>query len=327
MEQSQAQLSAEFQHTPVLLQQAISYLNVRPGGQYIDATLGGGGHSREILARSAPDGQVTGFDRDSHAIAAAQRALAGFAGRFSAVQADFGEIGIRIADQAGRVDGILFDLGVSSPQIDQPVRGFSFQGDGPLDMRMGTSSLMEASPLKGDSHLTAATVINEYDAGELVRVFREYGEERDAARIARAILKHRATKPLATTGELAALIRGTRPAMPAKTLARIFQAVRIEVNDELGALRRGLDGALQLLAHRGRIVVISYHSLEDRIVKQFFKEHATGCICPPDLPVCACGRKSGTLNILTNRPVTADQTEQRENPRSRSAKLRAAERT
>jgi 16S rRNA (cytosine1402-N4)-methyltransferase len=322
MDQADIPVSSEYSHIPVLLQQAISYLDVQPGGLYADATLGGGGHSREILAHSAPDGRVIGLDRDPQALVASQRALGSFAaggggddGRFRAIQANFGDIGAHLADQAGQVDGILFDLGVSSPQIDQPGRGFSFQGDGPLDMRMGTSPL------------TAAEVVNEYSLGQLIKVFRDYGEERDAPRIARAIIRYRATQLLATTGELAAVIRGTRPAMPAKTLARIFQALRIEVNDELGALRRGLDGVPQLLAPHGRIVVISYHSLEDRIVKEFFKRQATGCICPPDLPVCACGRTMGTLKILTNRPVTADPDEQRHNPRSRSAKLRAAERT
>ncbi|HTY08120.1 MAG TPA: 16S rRNA (cytosine(1402)-N(4))-methyltransferase RsmH, partial [Candidatus Edwardsbacteria bacterium] len=304
---------AGFHHIPVLLQQSIGYLNVRPGGRYVDATLGGGGHSRRILERCAPGGLVTGIDRDPQALAAAQRTLGSFAagsaggddGRFRALLANFDELGPRLADQAGRIDGILFDLGVSSPQIDRPERGFSFQHDGPLDMRM------EASPRKGASTLTAAAVINGYDLDRLTTVFREYGEEHAAARIARAIVKNRMLKPLETTAELAAVVRATRPAMPAKTLARIFQAVRIEVNDELGALRRALASTVPLLAPKGRIVVISYHSLEDRIVKEFFKQQATGCICPPDLPVCACGRSSGTLRILTGRPVTADQDEQR----------------
>lgn len=290
-------------------------LGARPGGTYVDATLGGGGHALEILRQSAPAGRLIGFDRDPQALAAAGRMLAGEAGRVRLVRDNFSGLGRHLSDSAGRIDGILFDLGVSSPQIDRAGRGFSFMADGPLDMRMG------------DTGRTAAAVVNEYSPGQLAEIFRNYGEEREAVRIARAIARQRANDPITTTGRLAAIVRATRPAMPAKTLARIFQAIRIEVNDELGALSQALEQAHGLLAHRGRIVAISYHSLEDRIVKEFFRCKAAACTCPPDLPVCVCGRLAGTLAILTPRPVTPDEREQRENPRSRSAKLRAAERT
>lgn len=304
-----------YSHTPVLLHRAVDLLAPRPGGTYVDATLGGGGHAREILRRSAPDGRLVGIDRDPTALAAAAERLACFGGRVELVRADFAGLAGALAGQAGRIDGFLFDLGVSSPQIDQAGRGFSFMADGPLDMRMGGAGI------------SAADIVNGYDPAELVRVIRDYGEERDAARIARAIARERRRRRLATTTDLADVVRGTRPAMPAKTLARVFQAVRIEVNDELAALRRGLEGAHGLLAPAGRIAVISYHSLEDRIVKEFFAGRAAGCTCPPDLPVCACGRSAGTIRILTPKPIVPGPDEQRENPRSRSAKLRAAERT
>ncbi|MRR08927.1 16S rRNA (cytosine(1402)-N(4))-methyltransferase RsmH [bacterium] len=304
-----------YSHTPVLLHPAVELLAPRPGGSYVDATLGGGGHARELLRRSAPDGRLVGIDRDPMALAAAADGLAEFGGRVELVRADFGELSAALAGRAGRIDGFLFDLGVSSPQIDQAGRGFSFMADGPLDMRMGGSPA------------SAADIVNGYDQAELVRVIRDYGEERTAARIARAIVRSRQRRPLATTADLADVVRGTGPAMPAKTLARVFQAIRIEVNGELGSLRRGLEGAVGLLAPAGRIAVISYHSLEDRIVKEFFAGKAAGCTCPPDLPVCACGRRTGTIRILTPKPVVPGPEEQRVNPRSRSAKLRAAERT
>ncbi|MCU0607152.1 MAG: 16S rRNA (cytosine(1402)-N(4))-methyltransferase RsmH [Candidatus Edwardsbacteria bacterium] len=304
-----------YSHTPVLLHRSVDLLAPRPGGTYVDATLGGGGHALELLRRSGPDGLLVGIDRDPMALAAAAQRLAAFGGRVELVRADFGELGAALAGRAGRIDGFLFDLGVSSPQLDQAGRGFSFMADGPLDMRMGGSPA------------SAAEIVNGYGLAELVRVIRDYGEERNAARIARAIVRQRQRRPLATTADLADIVRGTRPAMPAKTLARVFQAVRIEVNGELDSLRRGLEAAVGLLAPAGRIAVISYHSLEDRIAKEFFAGKAAGCTCPPDLPVCACGRQAGTVTILTPRPIVPDDDEQRANPRSRSAKLRAAERT
>ena len=288
---------------------------MRPGGTYVDATLGWGGHGLEILRRSAPDGLLIGFDRDPQALAAAERALADQAGRVRLVRDNFSGLAAHLSDAAGRIDGFLFDLGVSSPQIDRAGRGFSFMADGPLDMRMGETAL------------TAATVVNQYSPGRLAGIFRQYGEEREAGRIARAIARHRDDTPITTTGQLAGIVRATRPAMPAKTLARIFQAIRIEVNDELNSLALALEQAHGLLVCRGRIVVISYHSLEDRIVKEFFKGKTIACTCLPDLPVCACGHGAGTLKVLTPKPVVPDEIEQRDNPRSRSAKLRAAERT
>jgi 16S rRNA (cytosine1402-N4)-methyltransferase len=231
------------------------------------------------------------------------------------VRDNFSGLAAHLSDVAGRIDGFLFDLGVSSPQIDRAGRGFSFMADGPLDMRMGETAL------------TAEAVVNEYSQRRLAEIFREYGEEREAGRIARAIARQRADGPVRTTGQLAAIVRATRPAMPAKTLARIFQAIRIEVNDELDSLGQALHAAHDLLARQGRIAVISYHSLEDRIVKEFFKGKTIACTCPPDLPLCVCGHGAGTLKVLTPRPVVPDETEQQDNPRSRSAKLRAAERT
>ncbi|MDI6738865.1 MAG: 16S rRNA (cytosine(1402)-N(4))-methyltransferase RsmH [Candidatus Edwardsbacteria bacterium] len=304
-----------FVHIPVLLHQSVEFLGVRSGGIYADTTVGGGGHSLDILLKNGPDGRLIGFDRDPQALEAARRRLADFGDRALLVKANFSETGAHLENLAGRIDGILFDLGVSSPQIDKPGRGFSFMADGPLDMRMG------------DTALTASDVVNGYDQPRLAGIFKAYGEEREAGRIVRAIARQRADTPITTTGQLAGIIRSTRPAVPNKTLARIFQALRIEVNDELNSLRRALEMAPDLLAKRGRIVVISYHSLEDRIVKEFFKRKAGGCTCPPDLPVCACGGKPGSLRILTPKPVLPDLAEQRDNPRSRSAKLRAAEKT
>jgi len=282
---------------------------------YVDATVGGGGHAAEILRRSGPDGRLIGIDRDPEALAAAMVALAAYGSRAELVAGNFAELGSLLKSHAGRVDGVLFDLGVSSPQIDRPDRGFSFQSDGRLDMRMG------------GSNLTAAAVVNSYSQARLAAMFREYGEERESTRIARAVVRQRQSGPIATTEQLAAIIRGTRPVMPAKTLARIFQAIRIEVNDELGSLRLALEQAQGLLARGGRMAVISYHSLEDRIVKQHFRDRAVVCTCPPALPVCACGRSGPTLRVVTPRPVVPDERERQDNQRSRSAKLRAAERT
>lgn len=302
----------EFRHQPVLLEEAIDLLNVRPGGNYIDATLGGGGHAEEILKRNGPSGRLIGLDRDPQAIEAATVRLSCYRERFTAVNIRFGEMA-----EIGRkfdleINGVLFDLGLSSPQIDHSQRGFSFMGDGPLDMRMG---------LNGSS---ARDLVNNTGEKELADIFYHYGEEQKSRKIARAIVASRIAGPIETTGKLAQIIKDTRPQMPAKTLARIFQAIRIKVNDELGELEQGLQKAVAMLSAGGRIVVISYHSLEDRLVKETFRRLADPCTCPPRLPSCVCGQKPA-IRIITKKATTPTPRQVTENSRARSAKLRAAE--
>jgi len=304
--------SSIWQHEPVLLAEVLDLLAPRSGGRYIDATVGWGGHAEAILGASSPDGRLMGIDRDALALRETARRLAAAQDRLELVLGDFGNMG-QLARGRGwsEVDGILMDLGVSSPQLDDPTRGFSFQQDGPLDMRMSRSA-----------DLTAAEIVNQWPEEEISRILWEYGEERYARRIARAICQDR---PFAGTTELAEMVArvvgGRRERIHPAT--RTFQALRIAVNDELGALERALPQALDLLAIGGRLVVISFHSLEDRIVKQFVRREASDCICPPRLPVCVCGH-SAKLRPLTKKPVTASQEELARNPRSRSAKLRAA---
>jgi len=287
----------------------------RSGGTFVDATLGRSGHARRLLELTAPDGRLLGIDADSHAIDSARVSLQAFAGRVSLVESYFDEI-VEIAGSAGfaAVDGILFDLGVSSPQIDDSSRGFSFTQDGPLDMRMGASGR------------TAADIINTADQRELSRIFREYGEERYANRIARRIVAERQSAAIATTRQLATLVSRAMPGSRGHIhpATRVFQALRIVVNGELERLEVGLNSSLTLLGHGGRLVVISFHSLEDRIVKRFMRREARGCICPPDAMTCSCGH-SQRLRILTPKPITPSTAETDANPRSRSAKLRAAE--
>lgn len=304
--------SSIWQHEPVLLAEVLDLLAPRSGGRYIDATLGLGGHAEAILSASSPDGRLMGIDCDELALREAARRLAAAQDRLELVLGDFGDMA-QLAQGRGwsGVDGILMDLGVSSPQLDDPTRGFSFQQDGPLDMRMSRSG-----------ELTAAEIVNQWPEEEISRILWEYGEERYARRIARAICQDR---PFARTSELAEMVArvvgGRRERIHPAT--RTFQALRIAVNDELGALERALPQALDLLAIGGRLVVISFHSLEDRIVKQFVRREASDCICPPRLPVCVCGH-SAQLRPLTKKPITASQEEVARNSRSRSAKLRAA---
>lgn len=283
----------------------------------MDATLGGGGHASAILERTSPSGRCIGFDADADALAEASRRLSIAGGRFVAVHANFGTLESELARlSVERIDGILFDLGVSSHQLDEPSRGFSFRSDEPLDMRMDRRQ-----------HLDAAQVLNTYDLGELAEILRRFGEERHAGRIARSIVRHRARQRLTTTGELASVVKQTLGrAVGVKSLARVFQAIRIEVNKELENLTRALEQAIRLTRAGGRIVVISYHSLEDRIVKDVFREasrttrrHATTLLMP-DTPIQPLAR------ILTKKPVGASPQEVRLNPRARSAKMRAAER-
>jgi 16S rRNA (cytosine1402-N4)-methyltransferase len=303
-------------HKPVLLKETLEALNINPDGIYADLTLGRGGHS-EAIAERLSRGRLICVDRDQDAIDAAKVRLARFGDAVTLIKSDFREIGKQFADRDIQyVDGILMDLGVSSPQLDDAGRGFSYMQDAPLDMRMDRQS-----------PLTAADIINEWDYADIKKILYEYGEERYAPLIAAKIVENR---PIRTTLELAETVRR---AMPAKALRekqhpakRTFQAVRIAVNDELGALREALEAGEKLLSPGGRIAVITFHSLEDRIVKSFFTDRAKGCVCPPEFPVCVCGRLPA-LKIITRRPVVPSDEEQTENPRSRSAKLRAAERT
>jgi len=303
-------------HTPVLLQEVLKALQPRAGGVYIDGTVGAGGHAAAILAASAPDGQLFGFDQDRAALQIAGKQLATFGERVHLLHANFKDFG----DQVRRynippADGILLDLGVSSMQFEQPARGFSFQQDGPLDMRM--------NPAAGQP---AANLVNQLPQDELANLIYQYGEERHSRRIARAIIKAR---PVHTTAELARIIAGAIPARGGKRArihpaTRTFQALRIAVNDELGVLEQVLPQALDHLKPGGRLAVISFHSLEDRIVKQYFKQEAQDCICPPEQPICTCKHKA-LVTIITKKPITPSSAEIDANPRARSAKLRVVE--
>jgi 16S rRNA (cytosine1402-N4)-methyltransferase len=311
--------SAQFEHVSVLAAEVLDLLRPRPGGIYLDGTVGGGGHARLILEASAPDGRLVGLDRDPAALRKAAEVLAPFGGRvqlfhrnFSEAQAVLAELGI-----AG-LDGMLLDLGVSSHQLDEASRGFSFRTEAPLDMRM--------DPTSGP---TAAEVVNTAEEQELARIFREYGEERFAGRIARRIVQQRLRLPLATTLELAELVREAVPGgkAPARIhpATRVFLALRIHINRELEHVAAGVAGGLDLLKPDGRLAVISFHSLEDRIVKRLFQQEAKGCICPPRLPACVCGRQP-RVELLTRKGVRAAEAELEANPRARSAVLRAVRR-
>ena len=307
----------EYTHKPVLLDACIQALNIRPDGIYVDGTLGRAGHSMEI-ARRLTTGRLICIDRDQAAIDAAQVRLAPWLDRVTLVRSNFSELG-EIFSGAGvsGADGMLFDLGVSSPQLDDASRGFSYMQDAPLDMRMDTSA-----------PLSAYEVVNTWSQEELRRILYEYGEERYAPAIAKAIVRARETAPVNTTLELVEIIRGAMPPAalrekqhPAK---RSFQAIRIAVNGELDALPPMLEAAVDGLNPGGRLAVITFHSLEDRIVKRTLADLAKGCTCPPEFPVCVCGRKP-RVRLVNRKPVTADGAELADNPRARSAKLRVAE--
>jgi 16S rRNA (cytosine1402-N4)-methyltransferase len=299
-------------HIPVLYDEVLAWLRPVPGGRYIDATVGLGGHAEGLLERSAPDGRLLALDADPQALARAQERLAPYAERVTFVQARH----VQLADVArqrgfGRVDGVLLDLGVSSLQLDDAARGFSFQEDGPLDMRMGP-----------DVALTADELVNTWSERELSRIIYEYGEERHARRVARMLC---AERPFHGTRELAAVVaRAVGPSGRIHPATRTFQALRIAVNDELGSLEAVLPQAVALLAPGGRLAVIAFHSLEDRIVKQFIVREERDCVCPPRVPRCVCGHVA-TLHRLTKKPVVAMDDEVARNPRSRSAHLRVAE--
>ena len=307
----------EYTHKPVLLIQCLDGLNIRPGGIYVDGTLGRAGHSLEIAKRLI-GGRLIAIDRDQAALDAAPARLEGYMDRVTLVRGNFsGLADILSGLGVDGVDGMLFDLGVSSPQLDDGSRGFSYLQDAPLDMRMDQSA-----------PLTAREVVNGWSQEELKRILWQYGEERYSGPIAAAMVRAREQTPIETTGQLAEIIRGAMPAKarrekqhPAK---RSFQAIRIAVNDELGEVERLLDSALDALRPGGRLAVISFHSLEDRLVKTAYGEWAKGCTCPPDFPVCVCG-KSPKVKLIGKRPIVADEKELEENPRARSAKLRLAE--
>jgi len=308
----------QFSHLSVMPDEVLHWLAPRPGGCYLDGTLGGGGHSRLIL-EAAADCRLIGLDRDPDALRAAAEALKPYGDRVSLHHATF-DAAAEVAAGLGLpgLDGMLLDLGVSSHQLDTPERGFSFRLDAPLDMRM--------NPTCGE---TAADILNTLDETELAKIFFEYGEERYSRRIARAIVARRQEQPLARTGELAELVRGSVPGgrRPARIhpATRVFQALRIAVNDELGQVERGVSAGIDLLKPGGRLVVISFHSLEDRIVKRMFRDRAQGCICPPRLPVCQC-HKTPEVKILTRKGIKATEAEIEMNVRARSAVLRAVER-
>jgi len=301
-------------HTPVLYHPVLSALQARAGGRYMDGTVGAGGHAEGVLDGSAPDGHLLGLDRDPHALKIAARRLARFGQRVHLRQASFSELAA-VAAGAGwaAVDGVLLDLGLSSMQLDAAERGFSFRLDGPLDMRFDP-----AQPL------TAAELVNDLDEDELADLLRRYGEEPRARRVAQAIV---AARPLQRTSELAETVArmSGRPRSGIHPATQTFQALRIAVNDELTALREGLEQALALLAPGGRLAVISFHSLEDRQVKEFFRRESRDCLCPPEQLVCTCGHRA-VLRQITRKPLRPDEAEVSRNPRARSARLRVAER-
>ncbi len=307
-----------FSHTSVLLYECIDALNIRNGFTYIDCTAGGGGHSLEIAKRMGPDSRLICFDRDKNAIKAATERLKDYLDRVTFINDNFSSLGDVCKDLGlSNVGGVLADLGCSSHQFDTPDRGFSYMHDARLDMRMDT-----------DSPLSAYDIVNGYSEADLRRIIYDYGEERFAPRIASSICKARTEAPIVTTHQLSDIIKGCIPAAaradgphPAK---RTFQAIRIEVNGELDCINPLITAASNALAPSGRIAIISFHSLEDRLVKQSFKSLATGCTCPKDFPICICGKKP-TIKEINKKPILPSDAELESNPRSRSAKLRIAE--
>ena len=307
----------EFHHVSVLLDECIEGLNIKPDGIYVDGTLGGAGHSSQIVKRLTT-GRLIGIDRDPVALKAAGERLAPYADRVTLVHSNFCEIAQVLEDlNIEGVDGILLDLGVSSPQLDDGSRGFSYMADAPLDMRMNS-----------EDTLSAYDVVNSWSFDELKRILFDYGEERYAPKIASAICKKREEKPIETTLELVDVIRGAMPAQalrekqhPAK---RSFQAIRIAVNDELGSVEKVMKDAIPCLNPGGRLAVITFHSLEDRIVKTAMASAAKGCTCPPSFPVCVCGKKP-QVQVITRKPIVSTDEELERNPRARSAKLRVCE--
>lgn len=316
-------MTNEYRHTPVLLAECLEYLHLKTQHIFVDATLGGAGHSLEAARLLGPDSTLIGIDQDAVARAAAGERLRALPDdirpNIELLAGNFGDMDeLLVSAEIPGVDAFLFDLGVSSVQIDTPSRGFSFKEDGPLDMRMNP----------GNDTLNAAEIVNTYNAADLTRIIRSYSDEKWASRIAEFIVKARQDARIETSAQLVEIIKAAIPASarragghPAK---RTFQALRIEVNSELSVLREGLEAAVRWLNPGGRLVVISYHSLEDRIVKDVIASYANRCTCPPDLPVCVCGKKP-ILKSVTRKPVLPTEEEVERNPRARSAKLRVAE--
>lgn len=307
-----------FKHTTVLLNEAVEGLNIKPEGIYVDCTLGGGGHSLEILKRLSPEGKLYAFDQDLNAIEHAKEKLSDYIDRIELIHRNFKYLEEELEKRGiFRVDGVLYDLGVSSPQLDEAERGFSYQKDAPLDMRMDQTA-----------EISAKTIVNEWPYEDLVRIFFKYGEEKFSKQVARKIEKVRAKRPIETTGQLVEIIKDAIPAParrkgghPAK---RIFQAIRIAVNDELNSFQNSLEQCIRLLNTGGRIVVITFHSLEDRIAKTTFRKYASTPDIPPNLPVIPDEMKP-PLKIITRKPVVPSEKEIKHNSRARSAKLRIAE--
>ena len=308
----------DFKHTSVLLHETVEGLKVKDSGIYVDGTLGGGGHSSLLCSMLSEEGTCVGIDRDMDAIRAASQVLEKYSCKKLYVQNNYSDIkNILNKLSIEKIDGAMLDLGVSSFQLDNPERGFSYMQDAPLDMRMNQ-----------EDSFSAEDVVNDYSKEELTRIIREYGEERWASRIADFIVKARRNERLVSTGQLVSVIKAAVPSAarrdgphPAK---RTFQAIRIEVNDELGQLRTAVEDFLDVLAPGGRLSIITFHSLEDRIVKEAFAGRINPCTCPPGLPVCVCGKKPGAKKV-TGKPITASPEELEENPRARSAKLRIIE--
>lgn len=309
----------EFKHTSVLLQETIEQLKIRPDGIYVDGTLGGGGHAYEVLSRLSKHGRLIGIDQDADAIRAASKRLEPFQDQVRIVRSNYVDMRMQLKNLGiEKVDGIILDLGVSSFQLDSPARGFTYRvEDAPLDMRMDDRQ-----------KLTAKDIVNEYSEKELFRIIRDFGEDKFAKNIAKHIVNTRREKEILTTGELCAVIRAAIPMKVQKSgghpAKRTFQAIRIELNRELDVLRNSLDDMIDLLKDGGRICVITFHSLEDRIVKTVFKKNEHPCICPPDFPVCVCGRVSKGKAV--RKPIVPSEEELKNNKRSKSAKLRIFER-
>ena len=305
----------EFKHIPIMLEEVIEGLDIKPDGIYVDGTLGGGGHSYEIAKRLVSGGRLIGIDQDEAAIKAAGARLSGFGDKVTIVRSNYAQM-VSVLQSLGieQVDGILLDLGVSSHQLDNAERGFSYMEDAPLDMRMDRRQ-----------EKTARDIVNYYSQAELTHIIRDYGEDKFAAKIAAKIIGFRENKPVETTGELAEIIKSAIPVKyrltgghPAK---RTFQAIRIELNRELGVLEESIEGMLDILSDGGRMAVITFHSLEDRIVKSAFKKAESPCTCPPDFPICVCGKKSKGF-VTSRKPLIPSDEETERNPRAKSSKLR-----
>lgn len=313
-----------FAHTTVLLEEAVEGLNIKPDGIYVDCTLGGAGHSLRIAEQLGEYGRLIAFDQDDWAHENAKQRLAPYMDKVTLVRNNFRHLeeellrcSVPIVNGIPQVDGILFDLGVSSPQLDEAERGFSYNHDAPLDMRMDR-----------EQDLTAYHIVNEWDERELARILDRYGEEKFARNIARSIVKIRQIEPITTTSALADIVKNAIPAATRRTgghpAKRSFQALRIAVNDELGAEETALEASVRCVAPEGRISVITFHSLEDRICKQTFAKYVEKCTCPPDFPMCVCGNE-GVLKLVNRKPIVPSNAELDANPRARSAKLRIAE--